>query len=182
LSTTLSKICLSVGPIFTVLPITLSFFIRFQPVKYRIEALDVFHAMVKGAVSPIQLLVWSTAWSNLGQTWSTLVKLGQTSPNSGKCAPGPVSRLFCCGGAPVGLDWLGQTWSNLLELREMCSGPCLKILLIWWVPVRSDRLGPGCLVLRADTRENLGGKNRVITVAPSLFGISWHKERRTKNK
>jgi hypothetical protein len=26
------------------------------------------------------------------------------------------------------------------------------------------------------------GKNRVMTVAPSLFGVSWHKERRTKNK
>jgi hypothetical protein len=25
-------------------------------------------------------------------------------------------------------------------------------------------------------------KDRVMTVAPSLFGISWHRERRTKNK
>jgi hypothetical protein len=29
--------------------------------------------------------------------------------------------------------------------------------------VGSDRLGPGCLVLRADTRENPGGKNGVMT-------------------
>jgi hypothetical protein len=31
--------------------------------------------------------------------------------------------------------------------------------------VGSDRLGPGCLVLRADTRENPGGKNGVMTEA-----------------
>jgi hypothetical protein len=36
--------------------------------------------------------------------------------------------------------------------------------------------------LHADTRENLEGKNRVIIVAPSLFGVSWHKKYRTKNK
>ena len=35
-----------------------------------------------------------TAWSNLGQTWSTPVKLGQSSPNSGKCIPGHVLRVF----------------------------------------------------------------------------------------
>jgi hypothetical protein len=31
--------------------------------------------------------------------------------------------------------------------------------------VGSDRLGSGCLVLRADTRENPGGKNGVMTNA-----------------
>jgi hypothetical protein len=31
--------------------------------------------------------------------------------------------------------------------------------------VGSDRLGSGCLVLRADTRENPGGKNGVMTPA-----------------
>jgi hypothetical protein len=56
-----------------------------------------------------------------------------------------------------------QTWSNLPELREMCSGPRLEVLLIWWVPVGSDWLGLGYLVLHADTRENPGGKNRVMT-------------------
>jgi hypothetical protein len=30
--------------------------------------------------------------------------------------------------------------------------------------VGSDRLGSGCLVLRADTRENPGGKNGVMTL------------------
>jgi hypothetical protein len=43
----LSKILLSVGPIFTVLPITSSFLVRFQPVKYRIEALNLIYSMVR---------------------------------------------------------------------------------------------------------------------------------------
>ena len=44
----LSKILLSVGPIFTVLPITFSFLVRFRPVKYRIETLDMIYFMVRG--------------------------------------------------------------------------------------------------------------------------------------
>ena len=64
----------------------------------------------------------------VGQPWSNLVKVGQTSLKSGKCAPDPVYG--------------------------------------------SDRLCPSCLVLHADTRENPGGKNRVMTVTPSLFGVS----------
>jgi hypothetical protein len=43
----LSKILLSVGPSFTVLPITFSFLVRFQPVKYQIEALDMLYSMVR---------------------------------------------------------------------------------------------------------------------------------------
>jgi hypothetical protein len=35
--------------------------------------------------------------------------------------------------------------------------------------VGSDRLGPGCLVLRADTRENPGGKNGVMTAGVIIF-------------
>jgi hypothetical protein len=34
-----------------------------------------------------------------------------------------------------------------------------------WVPVGSNRLSLGCLVLRADIRENPGGKNGVMTAA-----------------
>ena len=64
----------------------------------------------------------------------------------------------------------------------MCSRPRLKVLLMRRTPVKSILLGSDYLILRVDTRENLGGKNRVMTVAPSLFGISWHKERWTKNK
>ena len=53
---------------------------------------------------------------------------------------------------------------------------------MWRGFVGSCWLGPGYLVLCADTGENPVGKNGVMTVAPSLFGVSWHKERRTKNK
>ena len=53
---------------------------------------------------------------------------------------------------------------------------------MWRALVGSGRLGLGCLILRVDTQENPGGKNGVMTVAPSLFRVSWHKERRTKNK
>ena len=74
LSTTLSKIWLSVGPIFTILPITSSFLVRFRPVKYRIEAINVLYELVRR---------WSAKsyfWSGqrLGQTWSNLPKLLET--------------------------------------------------------------------------------------------------------
>jgi hypothetical protein len=35
--------------------------------------------------------------------------------------------------------------------------------------IGSDRLGLGCLVLRADTRENPGGKNGVMTMPITLL-------------
>jgi hypothetical protein len=57
----------------------------------------------------------------------------------------------------------GQTWSSLVNLREMHPRPRLEVILMWWVRVRSDWLSLGYLVLRADTRANLGGKNRVMT-------------------
>uniref|UniRef100_A0A2N9F3W5 Uncharacterized protein n=1 Tax=Fagus sylvatica TaxID=28930 RepID=A0A2N9F3W5_FAGSY len=65
---------------------------------------------------------------NPGQTWSTLVKLGQTSPNSGKCILGRVSRVFGHSGPPSGQKRLGQplvklgqpwsTWSTLVKLGQ----------------------------------------------------------------
>jgi hypothetical protein len=63
-------------------------------------------------------------------------------------------------------------------------GKCVPgyFLRVFGTPVGLTWLDLGCLVLRADTRENHGGKNRVMIVAPSLFGVSWHKERWTKNK
>ena len=47
----------------------------------------------------------------LGQPWSNLVKVGQTSPNSRKCAPDPILRLFWCGGSLSGLT--GSAWAAL---------------------------------------------------------------------
>ena len=99
-----------------------------------------------------------TARSNLGQTWSTLVK--------------PQSNLVK----------LGQNWSNLPELHEMCVRPYLEAPFMWRISVGSDWLGSDRLVLRVDTRENPGGKNGVMIVASSLFGVSWHKERRVSLK
>uniref|UniRef100_A0A2N9EEQ2 Uncharacterized protein n=1 Tax=Fagus sylvatica TaxID=28930 RepID=A0A2N9EEQ2_FAGSY len=76
-----------------VLTTTLSFLVRFRPVKYGIEALDhvlqnwsrrwsvrfQLFGLVNGPVKPWSNLV------NLGQTWSNLVKALQTL---GKCIPG----------------------------------------------------------------------------------------------
>jgi hypothetical protein len=53
---------------------------------------------------------------------------------------------------------------------------------MWRGVAGSCWLGPGRPVSRADARENPVGKNGVMTVAPSLFCVSWHKEHRTKNK
>uniref|UniRef100_A0A2N9I2Q2 Uncharacterized protein n=1 Tax=Fagus sylvatica TaxID=28930 RepID=A0A2N9I2Q2_FAGSY len=183
-----------------VLPITPSFLVRFRPVKYRIEALimcstywlggdqfDSAFVPVNGPVKPRSNLV------NLGQTWSNLVDILQTS---GKCIPGRVSRVFGHSGPQLGQEQLsqplvklGQSWSNLVNPSQIWSnfGKCVPDLLLgsismWRALVGSGRLGSGCLVLRADTRENPGGKNGVMTVAPSLFGVSWHKGCQTKNK
>ena len=49
----------------------------------------------------------------LGQPRSNLVKVGHTSPNSGKCAPGLRHEVLLMWWVPVGSDRLGQTWSNL---------------------------------------------------------------------
>ena len=86
MSTTLNKIWLSVGPFFTVLPVTPSFLVRFLPVKYQIEALDMIYTLVRGgqsnpafglvngSVKPQSNLV------NLSQTWSKLSELWEVYP------------------------------------------------------------------------------------------------------
>uniref|UniRef100_A0A2N9J873 Uncharacterized protein n=1 Tax=Fagus sylvatica TaxID=28930 RepID=A0A2N9J873_FAGSY len=80
-----------------------------------------------GAVSSIQFSVWSTVRSNLGQTWSTLVELGQIwsklSKLSGKCIPNRVSRVFgpemdpsrAGNGSVKPWSNFGQPWSNLVN-------------------------------------------------------------------
>ena len=57
---------------------------------------------------------------------------------------------------------LGQPWSNLVNLGRF-SGNVPRTF------VRSGRLGSGCLVLRADTRENPVGKNRVMTAGERVI-------------
>ena len=46
----------------------------------------------------------------------------------------------------------------------MCPKPSSWGYLMWRALVGSGRLGSGCLILRADTRENPAGKNVVMTL------------------
>jgi hypothetical protein len=132
LSTTLSKIWLSVGPFFR------SFdhnFLVSRPFWARQVSNRSSHYVLQngpGAVSSIQLSVWSTVRSNFGQTWSTLVEFGQNSPNSGKRIPDRVSRVFWARWTLVRLGTArsnlgqtsvnpGQTWSTLVKLGQPWS-------------------------------------------------------------
>uniref|UniRef100_A0A2N9HJ14 Uncharacterized protein n=1 Tax=Fagus sylvatica TaxID=28930 RepID=A0A2N9HJ14_FAGSY len=111
----------------------------------------------QGAVSSIQLSVWSTVRSNLGQTWSTLVKLGRIWSKFSKLwemYPGPRFRGLS------GHRWdpsrvgngsvkpsvnSGQTWSNLGQTFGKCVlGPSSWEYLMWRALVGSGRLGSGC--------------------------------------
>uniref|UniRef100_A0A2N9HGI2 Uncharacterized protein n=1 Tax=Fagus sylvatica TaxID=28930 RepID=A0A2N9HGI2_FAGSY len=84
-----------------VLTITSSFLVRFGLRKVSNRSSHYVLQNGPGAVSSIQLSVWSivrwtlvglgTARSNLGRTWSTLVKLGQPWSNLGEMCPGPFS-------------------------------------------------------------------------------------------
>ena len=85
----LSQICLSIRPIFTVLPITSSFLIHFQPVKYRIKGLDVLFPMVRKWL--IKSWFLPSHFSS-----QTLVKPGETLPNLVKCALGHVKGFLPC--------------------------------------------------------------------------------------
>uniref|UniRef100_A0A2N9GF26 Aminotransferase-like plant mobile domain-containing protein n=1 Tax=Fagus sylvatica TaxID=28930 RepID=A0A2N9GF26_FAGSY len=114
------------------LAITLSFLVRFRPVKYGIEALDILYTLVKGW--SVRSSFWSGQRSGqtlvkLGQPWSNLVEFGQSSPNSWKCIPDYISRVSGHGGVLVGLETarsnLGQTsvnpsqtWSTLVKLGQ----------------------------------------------------------------
>uniref|UniRef100_A0A2N9GSC6 Uncharacterized protein n=1 Tax=Fagus sylvatica TaxID=28930 RepID=A0A2N9GSC6_FAGSY len=82
-------------------------------------------ALHRGELGSIQFLVWSTVRSNLGQTWSTLVKLGhlvKALQTLGKCIPDHISRVFWASGTLVGLETarsnLGQTWSTPVKLGQ----------------------------------------------------------------
>ena len=75
------------------------------------------------------------------QTWSNLVKLGQIlgnvlqAPSRGSFdMVGPYRVISAW--SNLGQTWstpfkLRQSWSNLPELREICSGPRLEVLLMW---------------------------------------------------
>uniref|UniRef100_A0A2N9H6W4 Uncharacterized protein n=1 Tax=Fagus sylvatica TaxID=28930 RepID=A0A2N9H6W4_FAGSY len=134
-----------------VLAIILSFLVRFRPVKYGIEALDILYILVM-------------RWSARASFWSgqrsgqTLVKLGQTWSNLVKALRtlGNVSRTSFQG-------FLGML--NLVKPWEMCPGPSFWEYLMWRGVAGSCWLGPGRPVSRADARENPVGKNGVMTAA-----------------
>ena len=55
----------------------------------------------------------------------------------------------------------------------MCPRLLLEVILTWWALVGSGWLGLGCLVLRADTRENPEGRNEVMTLGIGLDRRCW---------
>ena len=140
MSTTPSKIWLSVGPFFHSFDhnslVSRPFLARKVPNRSSHHVLQ----NGQGVVDSIQLSVWSTVRSNLGQTWSTLVKLGRIWSKPSKfweMCLGPHFEGFWARWILVGLETgrsnLGQLWSNLVnpsqtwsnfsEFWEMCPGP-----------------------------------------------------------
>uniref|UniRef100_A0A2N9HMJ2 Aminotransferase-like plant mobile domain-containing protein n=1 Tax=Fagus sylvatica TaxID=28930 RepID=A0A2N9HMJ2_FAGSY len=123
---------------------------------------DPVFGLVNGPVKPWSNLV------NLGQTWSNLVKALQTL---GRCIPELHFKGFWARWVLVGLETarsnLGQTlvnssqtWSTLVKLGQTL-GNVSRTFFLGVFEVMSPRrnqagLGSGCLVLRADTRENPG--------------------------
>jgi hypothetical protein len=70
----------------------------------------------QGAVSSIQLSVWSMVRSNLGQTWSTLVKLGQTW----EMCPRPRFEVIWC-------DEPSSDQADLVRAASFCVSTPEKI-------------------------------------------------------
>uniref|UniRef100_A0A2N9HJ12 Uncharacterized protein n=1 Tax=Fagus sylvatica TaxID=28930 RepID=A0A2N9HJ12_FAGSY len=100
-----------------------------QDMILRTEAVGMF-LMPRGVVSSIQFLVWSTVRSNLGQTWSTLVKLGrkilQTLGNVSRTSfQGFLGKVDPSRAGKQARSNLGQTsvnpsqtWSTLVKLGQ----------------------------------------------------------------
>jgi hypothetical protein len=108
---------------FAVLATTLSFLIRFRPVKYGIEALDILYTLVKGW--SVRSSFWSGQWSGqtlvkLGQPWSKFSKLLEMYPRPH--FKGSRVRWVLVGSETARSN-LGQTsvnpsqtWSTLVKL------------------------------------------------------------------
>jgi hypothetical protein len=130
LSTTLSKIWLSVGPFFHSFDHNSLVSRPFLARKVLNRSSHYVLQNGQGAVSSIQLSVWSTVRSNLGQTWSTLVKLGRIWSKPSKfweMYPGIHFEGFWAWWTLVGLETvkprsnLGQPWSNLVNPSQTWS-------------------------------------------------------------
>ena len=141
MSTTLSKIWLSVGPFFH--NFDHNSLVSRQFLAHKASNRSSHHALQngQGVVSSIQLSVWSTVQLNLGQTWSTLVKLGRIWSKPSKLwemCPVPHFEGFWAWWTLVGLETarsnlgqtlvnLGQTWSTLVKLGQTSPnfGKCI---------------------------------------------------------
>ena len=152
MSTTLSKIWLSVGSVFHSFDhnslVSHPFLARKVPNRSSHHVLQ----NGQGVVGSIQLLVWSTVRSNLGQTWSTLVKLGRIWSRPSKfweMCPGPHFEGFWARWTLVGLETArsnpsqtsvnsGQTWSTLVKLGQT-SGSASRIFFLGLFDVASPR-------------------------------------------
>uniref|UniRef100_A0A2N9ID37 Aminotransferase-like plant mobile domain-containing protein n=1 Tax=Fagus sylvatica TaxID=28930 RepID=A0A2N9ID37_FAGSY len=129
-----------------VLATTLLFLVRFRPVKYEIEALDILYTLVKGW--SVRSSFWSGQWSGqtlvkLGQPWSNLVKLGQSSPNSWRCIPGPHFKGSRVRWVLVGLETarsnLGQTLRSTLVKLGQTLGNVSRTFFLGVFEVMSPR-------------------------------------------
>jgi hypothetical protein len=132
LSTTLSKIWLSVGPFFRSFDHNSLVSCPFWTRKVRNRSSRYSLHVGQGVVSSSQFLVWSMVRSNLGQTWSTLVKLGRIWSKLSKLLemyPELHFKGFWARRVLVGLETarsdLGQTlvnpsqtWSTLVKLGQ----------------------------------------------------------------
>ena len=83
----------------------------------------------------------------------------------------------------LGQPW--STWSKLVKPPQILEN---VLRIASWGHFEATgpcEVGPAWSGLSRFARRhsrNPGGKNGVMTVAPSLFGVSWYKEGRTKNK
>jgi hypothetical protein len=133
----LAKIWLSVGPFFHSFDHNFLVSCPFSTRKVRNRSSRYSLHVGQGVVSSSQFSVWSMVRSNLGQTWSTLVKLGRIWSKFSKLremCPEPRFEGFWARWTPVGLGTArsnlgqtsvnpGQTWSTLVKPWEMCPGP-----------------------------------------------------------
>uniref|UniRef100_A0A2N9H5S1 Integrase catalytic domain-containing protein n=1 Tax=Fagus sylvatica TaxID=28930 RepID=A0A2N9H5S1_FAGSY len=112
--------------LFNVLATTLSFLVRFRPVKYGIEALDILYTLVKGW--SVRSSFWSGQWSGqtlvkLGQPWSNLVEVKLSKLLVPETSRSNRSNLGQTSVNP------SQTWSNLGKCIWDAASPVVRIRL-----------------------------------------------------
>jgi hypothetical protein len=135
LSTILSKIWLSIGPFFR--SFDHNFLVSRPFLARKVSNRSSHHVLQngQGAVSSIQLSVWSTVRSNLGQTWSNLVKALQTLGNVSRTAFRGFLGLV---GPSRVRNGLIKPWSNSVNPGQT-SGDVSRIFFLGSFDVASLR-------------------------------------------